>query len=190
MDAIVYGSQQSNSSANGYIIQADLATLEGVQHQGGCMAIVPGAGSGPRHRDDRGSRRCPRRAQPQHRPLPRWPRYRPDLCTDFMVQPATTLPEGASAGAGNIKVAGVAGFAAGQTRDDRQRRRVRNGGHRRCRHSGQHPLQRGDHWWKRRSFPSPPPPALSSASRITIDSGANQESATIALVQGGAAAPA
>ena len=37
------------------------------------------------------------------------------LCTDFMVQPVTTLPEGAAAGATNIKVAGVAGFAAGQT---------------------------------------------------------------------------
>jgi hypothetical protein len=47
MDALVYGSQQSNSSANGYITRPDLATLEGVQHQGGCMAIVPGAGSGP-----------------------------------------------------------------------------------------------------------------------------------------------
>jgi hypothetical protein len=47
MDAIVYGSQQSNSSANGYINRPDLATLEGVQHQGGCIAIVSGAGSGP-----------------------------------------------------------------------------------------------------------------------------------------------
>jgi hypothetical protein len=36
-------------------------------------------------------------------------------CTDFLVQPATILPAGASAGATNIKVAGVADFAAGQT---------------------------------------------------------------------------
>ena len=35
--------------------------------------------------------------------------------TDFVVQPATTLPEGAAAGATNIKVAGVAEFAPGQT---------------------------------------------------------------------------
>jgi non-reducing end alpha-L-arabinofuranosidase len=36
-------------------------------------------------------------------------------CTDFQTQPATILPSGSSAGATNIKVAGVAGFAAGQT---------------------------------------------------------------------------
>ena len=36
-------------------------------------------------------------------------------CTDFLVQPATTLPAGAAAGATNLKVATVAGFAAGQT---------------------------------------------------------------------------
>jgi hypothetical protein len=36
-------------------------------------------------------------------------------CTDFLVQPATTLPAAAAAGAINIKVASVADFAAGQT---------------------------------------------------------------------------
>ncbi len=36
-------------------------------------------------------------------------------CTDFMVQPATSLPAGSAAGATNIKVASVAGFSAGQT---------------------------------------------------------------------------
>jgi non-reducing end alpha-L-arabinofuranosidase len=36
-------------------------------------------------------------------------------CTDFLVQPATTLPAGSAAGAANIKVAGVADFDAGQT---------------------------------------------------------------------------
>ena len=36
-------------------------------------------------------------------------------CNDFMVQPATTLPTGAAAGATNIKVASVADFVAGQT---------------------------------------------------------------------------
>ena len=35
-------------------------------------------------------------------------------CTDFMVQPATTLPAGSAAGATNIKVASVEGFSAGQ----------------------------------------------------------------------------
>ncbi|MGO9272615.1 MAG: arabinofuranosidase catalytic domain-containing protein [Terriglobia bacterium] len=36
-------------------------------------------------------------------------------CTDFLLQPATTLPSGSAAGATNIKVVSVAGFGAGQT---------------------------------------------------------------------------
>jgi hypothetical protein len=36
-------------------------------------------------------------------------------CTDFLLQPATTLPTGSAAGATNIKVASVADFGAGQT---------------------------------------------------------------------------
>ncbi len=36
-------------------------------------------------------------------------------CTDFQLQPATTLPAGAAAGTTNIKVASVADFAPGQT---------------------------------------------------------------------------
>jgi non-reducing end alpha-L-arabinofuranosidase len=36
-------------------------------------------------------------------------------CTDFLTQPATTLPTGSATGATNIKVASVADFAAGQT---------------------------------------------------------------------------
>ena len=41
LDAIVYGSQQSNSSANGTITSPELAVLEGNQHAGGCQAIAP-----------------------------------------------------------------------------------------------------------------------------------------------------
>jgi len=41
LDAIVYGSQQSNSSANGTIASPELATLEGVQDGGGCIAVLP-----------------------------------------------------------------------------------------------------------------------------------------------------
>lgn len=41
IDAVVYGSRQSNSSGNGTIARPDLATLEGVQTQGGCIAVVP-----------------------------------------------------------------------------------------------------------------------------------------------------
>lgn len=41
VDAIVYGSQQSNSSANGTIAAPEIATLEADQSQGGCIAVVP-----------------------------------------------------------------------------------------------------------------------------------------------------
>ena len=41
LDAIVYGSQQSNSSANGTIASPELAVLEGVQRGGGCIAVTP-----------------------------------------------------------------------------------------------------------------------------------------------------
>ena len=41
VDAVIYGSKQSNSSANGTICRPDLAVLEGEQTQGGCMAEVP-----------------------------------------------------------------------------------------------------------------------------------------------------
>ena len=41
VDAVVYGSKQSDSSANGTIARPDLAILEGDQSQGGCLAVVP-----------------------------------------------------------------------------------------------------------------------------------------------------
>ena len=43
LDAVVYGSQQSNSSANGTITSPELAVLEGDQRGGGCQAVAPGA---------------------------------------------------------------------------------------------------------------------------------------------------
>jgi hypothetical protein len=44
VDAIVYGSQQSNSSANGTIASPEIATLEADQGKGGCIAVVPAQG--------------------------------------------------------------------------------------------------------------------------------------------------
>ena len=41
LDAVVYGSQQSNSSANGTITSPELAVLEGDQRGGGCQAVAP-----------------------------------------------------------------------------------------------------------------------------------------------------
>lgn len=43
VDSIVYGSQQSSSSGNGTIASPELATLEGEQSGGGCIAVVPQA---------------------------------------------------------------------------------------------------------------------------------------------------
>ena len=42
IDAVVYGSQQSNSSANGTLTSPELAVLEGDQRGGGCQAVAPG----------------------------------------------------------------------------------------------------------------------------------------------------
>ena len=108
VDAMVYGSQQSNSSANGTIASPELATLEADQGKGGCIVVVPLAGGfGPAAAAGSGANRS----------LGRFPdgADADSLCTDFLLQPATTLPAGSAAGATNIKVASVAGFDAGQT---------------------------------------------------------------------------
>jgi hypothetical protein len=99
VDAMVYGSQQSNSSGNGTITSPEIATLEGDQGKGGCIVVVPAATSGAG-----GSRgRFPDGADTDSN------------CTDFLLQPATTLAAASAAGANNLKVAGVADFAKGQT---------------------------------------------------------------------------
>jgi hypothetical protein len=50
VDAVVYGSQQSSSSANGTIASPEIATLEGVQTKGGCIVVVPNVGGRGRGR--------------------------------------------------------------------------------------------------------------------------------------------
>lgn len=55
VDAIVYGSQQSNSSGNGTIASPELATLENDQGRGGCIVVVPTVGRGGRGRGAPGS---------------------------------------------------------------------------------------------------------------------------------------
>jgi hypothetical protein len=112
-DAIVYGSQQSNSSASGPVTSPELATLEGDQGGGGCIAVIPGAGSGPSAPATALAASAP---GAPNRSIGRFPdgHDTDSLCNDFMVQPATTLPQGAAAGATNIKVASVADFTAGQ----------------------------------------------------------------------------
>ena len=99
IDAVVYGSQQSNSSGNGTIASPEIAVLEGDQRQGGCIVVVPGPAAGPGV--SRG--RFPDGADADAN------------CTDFLLQVATSLSAAAPAGASNIKVASVADFAAGQS---------------------------------------------------------------------------
>jgi hypothetical protein len=109
VDAVVYGSQQSSSSGNGTIASPEIATLEADQSQGGCITVVPSAarGFGP----------AASSAGAINRSVGRFPDgFDADsLCTDFLLQAATTLSAASTAGATNIKVASVAGFAAGQT---------------------------------------------------------------------------
>ena len=46
VDAMVYGSHQSNSSGNGTIASPELATLGAEQGKGGCIVVVPGLARG------------------------------------------------------------------------------------------------------------------------------------------------
>jgi hypothetical protein len=101
-----------------------------------------------------------------------------------MVQPATTVPEGAAAGATNIKVAGVAQFAPGQTvtigsspaSETAVIVSVGTAGSTRA--SAATPVDAT-------VIPVAAAAGFVAGQSITIDSGANQENATIALVQGG-----
>jgi len=108
IDAMVYGTLQSNSSANGTVTSPELATLEGVQSQGGCIVVVQGQASGYRQQ-----------AQNVATPSRSYGLF-PDgtdtdnNCSDYLLQSATTLATASNAGSANIKVTSVAGFETGQ----------------------------------------------------------------------------
>jgi non-reducing end alpha-L-arabinofuranosidase len=108
VDAIVYGSQQSNSSANGTIASPEFATLVSDQSKGGCIVVVPPSGTGF------GSSTAP---SGPNMSVGRFPDGADAgrNCTDFVTQAATTLLAPVGAGAINIKIASVANFDAGQT---------------------------------------------------------------------------
>ena len=98
VDALVYGSQQSNSSGNGTIASPEFATLNGDQGKGGCIAVAPGTADGDR------------------KSLGRFPDGRDtgSNCTDFLTQAVTTLSVASVPGITNIKVASVADFYPNQ----------------------------------------------------------------------------
>ena len=107
VDAIVYGSQQSNSSGNGTIASPEIATLEGDQGKGGCIVVAPASTGGlgpaaPNAAANRSVGRFPDGADTDSN------------CSDFLTQATTSLAAASDAGATNIKVASVADFEAGQ----------------------------------------------------------------------------
>lgn len=108
VDGIVYGSQQSNSSANGTIASPHVATLEGEQGQGGCIVVLPNSSA-------RGPIATSANDQTD-RSIGRYPdgNDSDSNCGDFMLQNVITLAAPATQGNNNIKVAGVANFNAGQ----------------------------------------------------------------------------
>jgi hypothetical protein len=110
VDALVYGSQQSSSSANGTITSPELATLEGDQRQGGCIVVSPSGGRG-----GFGGRGGQAAATP-NRSVGRFPdgADTDSNCNDFLVQTVSTLSLDSDIGANNIKVASVAEFSPGK----------------------------------------------------------------------------
>jgi len=108
IDGMVYGSQQSNSSANGTITSPEIATLEGDQTGGGCIVVLPNStarGPQPVLSNDQ-----------TNRSFGRFPDgYDNDNnCSDFLSQNTVTLSLASPVGANNIKVANIAGFSNGQ----------------------------------------------------------------------------
>jgi non-reducing end alpha-L-arabinofuranosidase len=107
VDAIVYGSQQSSSSANGTITSPEIATLEGDQSQGGCIVVVPGS--------DRGFRPSLSTNQPNCS-VGRYPdgADSDNNCRDFLLQNLIVMVAASEAGSNNIKVASVSDLGVGQ----------------------------------------------------------------------------
>jgi non-reducing end alpha-L-arabinofuranosidase len=107
VDAVVYGSQQSSSSANGTITSPELATLEGDQSQGGCIVVSPASGrfflfSGNTKQENRSVGRFPDGSDTDSN------------CSDFFLQNTTNLLAAAVKGSYNVKVASVSGLSVGQ----------------------------------------------------------------------------
>jgi hypothetical protein len=104
VDSLNYGGLVDPWAAEGY--QATSGSGES-----GCRAPTPGSGRG-----GFGGPAAPA-AGATNRSAGRFPDGldTDSNCTDFLLQPATTLPAASAAGATNIKVASVADFAAGQT---------------------------------------------------------------------------
>jgi hypothetical protein len=106
VDAMVYGSLQSNSGANGTVTSPEIATLEGNQSQSGCIVVVPGSNRNY----------GPVTTPATNRSVGRYPdgSDTDNNCVDFLLQNSTTLTIAPKAGTNNLKVANVNNFKAGQ----------------------------------------------------------------------------
>jgi hypothetical protein len=104
VDSLNYGGLVDPWASKGY--QATSGSAES-----GCRVPTPGAGRG-----GFGGQAAPAAGAPD-RSAGRFPDGldTDSNCTDFLLQPATTLSAASAAGATNIKVASAADFAAGQT---------------------------------------------------------------------------
>jgi hypothetical protein len=178
VDAVVYGSQQSNSSANGTIASPEIATLEGDQGKGGCIVVLPSAG--------RGFGPTASAAAALNRSVGRFPdgADADSNCNDFLLQAATVLPSGSAAGAANIKVASVADFVAGQkimidTGANLETTVIATVGTGGATTSGA-AIEAGA-----TVIPLAGPTGFSAGQTITIDSGANMETEVVASIAGG-----
>ena len=108
VDAMVYGSPQTNSGANGTITSPELATLEGIQKQGGCIVVVPGI--------NRSNRLDVSSLNNSNKSVGRFPdgADTDSNCNDFQKQNTVTLLLPSEAGSTNIAVGSVEGFSIGQ----------------------------------------------------------------------------
>lgn len=106
MDALVYGSQQGNSSSRGSVPTPAIATLEGDQGQGGCIAVLPGTSQGS----------FVAAYDPMIRSLGRFPdgNDSDSNCKDFVSQNVIVLARNADINSNTIKVSSVAGLRVGQ----------------------------------------------------------------------------
>jgi hypothetical protein len=171
VDSLNYGLMVDPWAAEGY--QAVSGT-----GQGGCRAPAPGPAGG------RGPFNAA--AAENNRSVGRFPdgADQDSNCGDFMLQPATTLPTGAAAGAANIKVANAADFAAGQTIAIDTGANMENaviatvGG-------GGATTAGGSTEVGATSIALGSPTGFIAGQTITIDSGANAETAVVVALAGG-----
>ena len=181
VDAMVYGSQQSNSSGNGTITSPEIAILEGDQSQGGCIVVAPSAGRGGF------GRRGGSATDQANKSLGRFPdgKDTDSNCHDFLLQKDTTLSAASPAGANNIKVTSVADFGSGQiiiidTGENRETAVIEEVGT-----AGGTTISTAIEVGAT-VIPVANTGGFSVGQTITIGSGANRENAVVAAISGGA----